>query len=184
MVNAGGAAVNETTIVTTLGTANASFAGSDPERSFDGTQEICRFTNLVARLIQEALIDAQPHLDGLTQEILGLARIIDALEQEIAHLTTGVEHSSSLATADGDTAKRAIQHLQVSDRLSQRLANTARMLSQLTRLLENAGIRLQAREWQHFLVVSRATCTTAEECQTFECVFPTYSPPPDLGGSL
>jgi hypothetical protein len=148
---------------------------------FDGTQELCRFTHLVALLTKDALADAQPHLDGLTQEILGLARTIDVLQRQIDSHGGAVPDAEPSIMVDAEAPIRAVQHLQISDRLSQRLSNAVRMLLQMATLIENTGTRFDAVEWARFLDDSRAVFTTAEERQAFDGTFPQQAAQADGG---
>jgi len=108
------------------------------------------FLVLVADQLQEALAEASVSLDGLTQEVLELARR--------AGDDTVVSHA----------AERALVRLQAVDRMHQRVTSVDRNLRRLASVLGPHGEPPAARDWAAFLAEVRARYTTETERSEFD----------------
>jgi hypothetical protein len=119
------------------------------------------FLVLVADQLQEALAEASVSLDGLTQDVLELARR--------AGDDTVVSHA----------AERAFIRLQAVDRMHQRVTSVDRNLRRLASLLGARCERPEARDWAAFLAEVRARYTTETERDEFDAAA-VPGPEPDL----
>ena len=120
---------------------------------------VAGFLRLAAAQLRAALTDALPDLESLTREVLILAGENDALR------SSGLrEHPPP----DSGAYERALGHLQITDRLQQRLGNTEQSLIQLARLLDRTGPVPVPADWRTFLAEARAICTMDDERCAFD----------------
>lgn len=119
------------------------------------------FLILVADQLQEALAEASVSMDGLTQDVLELAR------------------RAGDDTAKNHAAESALIRLQAVDRMHQRVTSVDRNLRRLASLLGPQGERPAAREWAEFLAEVRARYTTETERDEFDAAS-ISGPEPDL----
>lgn len=139
--------------------------------AFDCTSELSRFTNLAALLVRQAAADARPHLEDLTGYMLSLIRTVDALQRPVPGNSAPATFPPGIIAPDCDASVRVMQHLQVTDRLSQRLENSSRILAEMATLIDDTGGRFDAAQWKQFLGSTRALFTTAEERRLFDDFF-------------